>query len=541
MKIFENITNGYRKIASGIAIVAFLALLYFALIPAGSMALSYVAAASGSPIIGAIVKLVDYPQYNATTVGPDGNYVMNSVPYGDYLISAQAPGYVKNVSMVNVSSSAVTKNFTLTPGSLTGDYRYISLIDNELTANKVSTLSDVGKSFVIPQYGNGASFNTTVYVTDYSGSGASLTVQYYDVNGNLNATEHPSVPPYGTIQWIPSDNTSGRPLVGKLVITSDNNITGEFKIYSTSNTDMLSSKLYQASDAGTTLTIPQYGNHAAWYTFVAVADYSGNGANLTLKYYDVDGVLRATEYQTLPANGMYRFNPSDGSGTRPWVGKLEIISDNPSKLVTGEYRIISMSTGGMTSNKLFTSADKGSRFFVPQYGNGVTWSSWVAIADASGLGANIRIDYYHSNGTFAATELQTIPANGMSRFFVTDGTNGRPQRGKFEVTSNNPIMGEIRIISMSNRGLQSTSLFTDRDVNHNLIVPYFGDYVGFNTFIALGDTSGYDTPITVEYRGMNGVLVKTDTPTVPANGVLSLFVAGGTGGVPTEGNVFIYT
>ena len=127
MKIIENMTNGYRKIASGIAIVAFLTLMYFALIPGGTMALSSVTSVSGDPIIGAFVKLVDYPQYNATTVGPDGNYVMNNVPYGDYLISAQAPGYVKNVSMVNVSSSSTTKNFTLTPGSLTGDYRYISL------------------------------------------------------------------------------------------------------------------------------------------------------------------------------------------------------------------------------------------------------------------------------------------------------------------------------------------------------------------------------------------------------------------------------
>ena len=256
-------TNGYRKIASGIAIVAFLTLMYFALIPGGTMATAFVTSVSGSPIIGAFVKLVDYPQYNATTVGPDGNYVMNNVPYGDYLISAQAPGYVKNVSMVNVSSSSTTKNFTLTPGSLTGDYRYISLTDSELTANKISTLSDVGKNFVIPQYGNGVNYNTIVHVTDYSGLGANLTVKYYDANGLLNATEFPTVPAYGTIKWIPSDGSTTRPRVGKLVITSDNNITGEFKIYSTTNTDMLSSKLYQASDAGTSLTIPQYGNNVA--------------------------------------------------------------------------------------------------------------------------------------------------------------------------------------------------------------------------------------------------------------------------------------
>ena len=119
MKIYKNITNSYKKIASGIAIVAFLALMYFALIPGGLVAASYVTAASGSPIIGAFVKLVDYPQYNATTVGPDGAYTLNNVPYdaiaggSTYSIRTRATGYALNTTTVFINGASATKDIAI--------------------------------------------------------------------------------------------------------------------------------------------------------------------------------------------------------------------------------------------------------------------------------------------------------------------------------------------------------------------------------------------------------------------------------------------
>jgi len=162
MRIFKNITNGYRKIASGIAIVAFLTLLYFALIPAGSMATSFVTAVSGDPIIGAIVKLVDYPQYNATTTGPSGAYTLNNVPYdgltpsgSTYKVRASAAGYGSNSTYVTLNNGNPNPamNWELYPS----DPRYIPYLDDRGTTYE---------SYV--QIFNPYDFNITADITEYS-------------------------------------------------------------------------------------------------------------------------------------------------------------------------------------------------------------------------------------------------------------------------------------------------------------------------------------------------------------------------------------
>ena len=96
MKILGRISSGYKKIATGIAIVTFLALMYVALIPGGSLAAVY--DQMGVGIGGALVKLADYPQYNNTTSdGTDGRvlgeYAITEVPYGSYFMMTTGGGY----------------------------------------------------------------------------------------------------------------------------------------------------------------------------------------------------------------------------------------------------------------------------------------------------------------------------------------------------------------------------------------------------------------------------------------------------------------
>jgi len=102
MKILENITSGYKRIATGIAIVLFLTVMYIALIPGASVAASGVyGALSGAPIADAFVKIVEWPQYNATTNG-SGVYSITNVPIGTYNISATKYGYFPNTSQFTV-------------------------------------------------------------------------------------------------------------------------------------------------------------------------------------------------------------------------------------------------------------------------------------------------------------------------------------------------------------------------------------------------------------------------------------------------------
>ncbi len=118
MNIFKNITNGYKKIATGIAIVSFLAIVYIALIPGGSVAV--VVNALGVGIGGATVKLADYPQYNNTTSdGTDGRligeYAIKEVPYGSYFMMTTHPDYAPNITSINVNAQTNLKDITLVP------------------------------------------------------------------------------------------------------------------------------------------------------------------------------------------------------------------------------------------------------------------------------------------------------------------------------------------------------------------------------------------------------------------------------------------
>jgi len=259
---------------------------------------------------------------------------------------------------------------------------------------------------------------------------------------------------------------------------------------------------------------------------------------LTLKYYYPNGTLAVTETASIPANGMNTTIVSDGTNGRPTTGKLEITSNNS---VTGEYRIFSFGSAGITSNKLYTALDRRTRFMVPQYGDNVAWGTWIAISDVSGLGANLAVEYYYPNGTLAVTETASIPANGMYTTIVSDGTNGRPTTGKLIISSSNTVVGEMRIFHFSGRGIMSNSLFTQRDISRTVVVPYYGNNINFGTFLTLADVSGFDTTVRVDYRYLNGTLAKTEPRSISADGLIGFIVSDGTGGRPTEGNIFVYS
>src|SRR5574337_759661 len=189
---------------------------------------------SGLPVNAALVKLVDYPKYNATT-GVAGDYAM-SVPAGTYLVSASAQGYITNTTTLSISTDK-TEDFILTPGGLVGEYRYYSLSASGISAKKLAIQSTSGTNFIVPQYGDNAGWKTTVRVTDMSGLGTTLTVKYYNMGGTLAVTETIPIPSNGVVSFVPSDGTNGRPTSGKLVITSTQNIAGTYTVSSLNPAD----------------------------------------------------------------------------------------------------------------------------------------------------------------------------------------------------------------------------------------------------------------------------------------------------------------
>lgn len=113
MRFFRNISNGYKRIAAGIAIVGFLSMMYLSIIPGASIA--YIYGPNGGVLSGAFVFIKEWPQYNDTT-DIDGIYSIDNMPYGDYtLVAAGNDSYAPNITSINVSQGTVGQDITLSP------------------------------------------------------------------------------------------------------------------------------------------------------------------------------------------------------------------------------------------------------------------------------------------------------------------------------------------------------------------------------------------------------------------------------------------
>ncbi|NJD76619.1 MAG: hypothetical protein FIB08_05910 [Candidatus Methanoperedens sp.] len=533
----NDFVKGYKRIAKPICVITVLGIAFLAMIPGASA--GCVVGPGQTPIAGALVKLVLYPTYSNLT-DASGCYILQNVPNGTYEISASKAGYSTNTSTVFVPATQgveVTKDFILSPGGFVGEYRYYSLSANGVSAKKLAIQSTSGTSFIVPQYGDNGVWKTTVRITDMSGLGTTVTVKYYDTSGNNLVTENIPIPANGTISFIPSDGTNNRPTTGKLLITSTQNIAGTYTISKTDPSDktMMTQSFYSPTEAASNLIIPQYGDKTMWGTTVAVSDVLGTGATLNVQYYDTSGTLIHTESQTVPPNGMVQWFPTMNPST-PSIGKIVITS---TANVIGEYRMYKLAGTGLSSNKLYSSADYGTQFSIPQYGDKTTWGTYVAVSDVTGLGAALTVKYYDMSGALVYTESRTVPPNGMVDWFPTL-IPSTPATGKMEITSSSNVVGEYRIYSLDNYDLLQMSLYSNADQAATFVVPYYGNNIDMGSFIAISDVSGVGATLTVRYYTLGGVNTATTTKTLPPNGMVQWFPHTGDGvGAPSEGKVVI--
>jgi hypothetical protein len=317
--------------------------------------------------------------------------------------------------------------------NIAGTYTLSSLnpADKTLMTQSFYSPAEAATNLIIPQYGDKVTWGTYVAVSDVAGTGATLTVQYYDMSGNLAYTQTQTVPANGMVQWFPT-SISSTPATGKIVITSTGSVIGEYRLFKLSGTGLSSNKLYSPNSYGTRFTIPQYGDKVAWGTYVAVSDVAGTGATLTVKYYDMSGTLAYTETQTVPANGTVQWLPTSETQT-PSTGRIEITS---TANVVGEYRIFAVDGYDLTQLSLFSSADQATSFVVPYYGNNVDTGTYIAVSDAAGTGATLTVKYYTLGGILSATTTKIVPPNGMVQWFPYTGDGvGAPSEGKVIISS----------------------------------------------------------------------------------------------------------
>lgn len=419
MKIFKNVTSGYKKIAAGIAIVSFLALMYLAVIPGG---LAYVYGPNGGVLSGAFVFIKEWPQYNATT-DTNGAYTINQMPIGEYtLVGMGNDSYAPNISRINVTE---------------GNTNFHDI-----------TLSSAKKYYIPFLYERSDNiYNAAVQIQNNGTSNASIQIDFYNTAGTLVGNDVFVVQPGGLFTKRGFDVVEGLPIfVGPAVIKSDIpfNIQGYIStvnqgVYSLApsitepTTQAYLPFLYQRSDqiydSGVQVFNP--GNTIA---NVNVILYYTNGTRAGNATYQVGPKVEASKYVFDILTGVAIF-----------AGPAEIISDQPI-LVQGYVRTKASNIFSIAPS-LTTTVTKAYLPFLYQRSDQIYDSGVQVYNPNTTTVANVTINMYYTNGTLAGNATyQICPKCEASKYVFDIVTGIAIFVGPAEIISDQPIVvqGYIR-------------------------------------------------------------------------------------------------
>ena len=197
----------------------------------------------------------------------------------------------------------------------------------------------VGDSAILPIVQVNTNWTTHIHVTNFSDSEtADVNIQMNPADGSgWSFTETEEIDPgeTETIDLLSLGPPSG--WVGSATITSNTSI-GAVAERAKNETDMLIMNVSQNPDfAGGVESAPLvFDNWELWNTGISVANLSSDSNDVTITYYDLDGVEIGDEDLTLPGNGMsFVYTPAsldeddDDNGEGGMVGSAVITSEEP--------------------------------------------------------------------------------------------------------------------------------------------------------------------------------------------------------------------
>ncbi len=503
MKIFENISIGYKKIAAGIAIVSFLAIMYMAMIPGALVAAqSFVIAASGTPIAGAFVKIVEWPQYNATTAA-DGTYAINNVPYDSpggttYTLRTRAAGYALNTSQVTINGGQVIHNISLTPGV---------------------SYTAAGQIY-------GGQWRTDFRVGNLGNQSTTLDCKFLNTSGiTKNNSEH-----------VMSSMSSEDHIWSDWVTNVTGDAEGSATISSEQKIDVIT--MQRSSSAGkigffegaplnlqgTQWFMPGLIYGGQWRSGFKVLNLGTINADVSIYFYNSTGGLvttknnitvppKASPYYDWYSNG---YNVSGGSTD----GTATIVSNNAQNLSVTATQA-SESTGRLGFwNGIYLNDTKTDVFVTGQIWT-TTWRSGFKVANLGSTDADVTMYFYNSTGGLINTRSVIIPPKASPYYdWYSNGYNvsGGSSDGTVRVRSNNAVQLYITE-SQASEAAGFLDFYQAAEINGNktagLIYLKFegGERSGFK----IANPSDSQTiTATIRFYNATGGLVNTTTSNVAA-------------------------
>lgn len=421
MKIFENISSGYKRIATGIAIIGFLSMMYLALIPGASFA--YVYGPAGGVLSGAFVFIKEWPQYNATT-GIDGSYAINQMPIGEYtLVGAGNDSYAPNITRINVTEGNTN------PHDIT-----------------LSSANHFFLPFLYKTTGN--VYDSKVQVMNNGTSNASVEITYYFLNGTIAGNDFYIVQP-GEL-WnknvYETTGVTGAVFVGSAIVKSDLPIKAGGYIKTISKDVYSLASSFSDMEIGTNVNIPFLYNGGNYDSGLQVINPGKTPATVTVKLYYLNGTQAATTTYTLDPK---KLGPTTITSILPgvlFVGSCTITSDIP---ISAQGYIRTTASGIYSIAPALSTTVTNA--FIPFVYNGNGYDSGLQVFNPGVDAANISVKLYYLNGTMAASTTYTLPPKNLVGTTVSSLLPGVTFVGSAEVISNQSVVaqGYIRTTASS--------------------------------------------------------------------------------------------
>jgi hypothetical protein len=489
MKILENITGGYKKIATGIAIVSILALMYIALIPGGTLAA--VVNMQGVGIEGALVKIVEWPEYNATTA-PDGTYAINSVPYGTYTIKASAYGYFPNTSTVTVDSANVPKNFIL-------------------------SVAEIYESVFLPILGS--DYDSAIHIRNPQIVNASVIIDVYYSNGSLAGSSTYEIEPNASIAKFTND------IVGfKADGAYSARVTANVPIIMTSDirsipTSILSSVPGQRVPVSSTLNSafilsdPVNNTDSA----IHIRNPQNTTVTTTVELYNSDGTFKASKtYNNIDPNAMVAdFTSTIIGNSNYFKGSVKFISTKP-VVVTADVR--SISTGVLASipgQEIPVSLEQESVLLI----NGWGYESFVQIVNPQQVATDVNVSFYYTNGTLANKKQYTLQPNESRDINIKEYV-GDSNQGSVNINSYMPIVEQSSVVTTSNKVYASVKGQTPNVILNGA---WTINGYGYDSAIHIRNPQSTSANVTVYLLNNDGSLAGFKKYPVDPNGMAAYF------------------
>ena len=413
MNIFKNISNGYKKIATGIAIVSFLAVIYIALIPGASLAFVY--GPNGGVLSGAFVFIKEWPQYNATTA-PDGSYAINDVPVGDYTL----------VAMGNDSLAPNISSITVTEGNTNfHDLQLKSAINSYLP-------------FLYQRQDN--IYDAAIQVWNNGASDSSIEMILYNKNGTLAGNDFKKVSPGKLISVHPFEITGPLTLFNAAAkLKSDSNNLVQGYIYTVGEQVYSIAPSYSEASTANYLPFLYQRQDNIYDAGIQMYNPGTATANVNVILYWKNGTVAANNnYVVDPKNQLTKLAFDMVIGESIFNGPATITSDLPI-VVQGFIRTKASNIYSIAPALNVPVTEVYLPFLYQRQDN--IYDAGVQLFNSGTVPANVNVVLYWKNGTVAANNNYVVdPKNQLTKMAFDMVIGESIFNGPVKITSDVPIL-----------------------------------------------------------------------------------------------------